>query len=84
MGLYFLRTLKQMKIPPKDDNIALKQDLAEAYLSECSWVESPTYIVAILDSDVSSVSNSMHSPNPANILHKQNGGVMLDSPSVGL
>lgn len=47
-------------------------------------MESPTYIVAILDSDISSVSNSMHSPNSADILHTQNGSVMLDSPSVGL
>lgn len=47
-------------------------------------MESPTDVVAILDSDVSSVSNSMHGPNPANILAKQNGAVTLDSLSVGL
>lgn len=85
MDNYFLMSLQQMKVHRKDDNLALKSDLlAEAYLGECSWVESPTYVVAILDSDVSSVSNSMHGPNPANILQKQNGGVTLDSLSVGL
>lgn len=52
---------------------------AEADLCERSWVESPPYVVAVLDSYVSSVSNSMHGPNPANILQKQNGGVMSDS-----
>lgn len=69
MDACFLKSLKQMKIHRKDDNLALKSDLlAEAYLGKRSWVESPTYVVTILDSDVSSVSNSMHSPNPANIL----------------
>lgn len=56
---------------------------AEADLGERSWVEGPPYVVAILDSYVSSVSNSMHGPNPANILQKQNGGVTLDSLSLG-
>lgn len=60
-----------MKVHRKDANVALKSDLlAEAYLGERSWVESPTYVVAVLDSDVSSVGNSMHGPNPANILQK--------------
>lgn len=69
----------------KEDNLALKGDLvAEAYLGKRSWMERPPYIVAVLDSDVSSVSDSVHSPNPANILHKQNGGVTLDSPTAGL
>lgn len=77
----FPSSLKQMKNP----RLALRSHLlAEAYLGERSWVESPTYVVAILDSDVSSVSNPMHSPNPANILQKQNGGVTLDSFSIGL
>lgn len=85
MDNYFLQSLKQMKIHRKDDSLALKSDfLAEAYLGERSRVESPTYVVAILDSDVSSVCNSMHGPNPANILQKQQGGVTLDSLSVGL
>lgn len=71
--------------PWNDDSFALKSHLrAEAYLCERSRVESPTYIVAILHPDVSPVSNSMHSPDPANILQKQNGGITLDCPSVAL
>lgn len=81
----FLESLKKMTIRRKDENLVLKSDLlAEAYLGERSWVESPAYVVTILDSDVSSVCNSMHGPNPANVLQKQNGGVTLDSLSVGL
>lgn len=52
---------------------------AGADLCERSWVERPPDVVAVLDSHVSSVSDSVHGPNPANILQKQNGGVMLDS-----
>lgn len=34
-------------------------------------MESPADVVAVLDSDISSVSDSVHCPNPANVLQTQ-------------
>lgn len=34
-------------------------------------MESPADVVAVLDSDISSVSDSMNSPDPANVLQTQ-------------
>lgn len=36
-------------------------------------MESPADVVAVLDSDISSVSDSMNSPNPTNVLQTQIG-----------
>ena len=38
-------------------------------------MEGPADVVAVLDSDVSSVSDSMNSPDPANVLQTQTGRV---------
>lgn len=55
------------------------------YLGESSWVESPADVVAVLDPDVSSVSYSMNSPDPTNVLQTQTSCVTLGpapSPTV--
>jgi len=46
---------------------------ASQYLCQCPRMESPADIVAVLDSDVSSVSDSMNCPDPANVLQTQIG-----------
>lgn len=45
--------------------------LAGAHLGEGPGVESPADVVAVLDSDVSSVSDSVNRPDPANVLQTQ-------------
>lgn len=38
-------------------------------------MESPADVVAVLDPDVSSVSDSVNRPDPANVLQTQRGGL---------
>lgn len=53
------------------------------YLGEGPRMESPADVVAVLDSDISSVSDSMNSPNPANVLQTQIGCITLGLPLHG-
>lgn len=72
-----------LKLREADDKV--KQDpVAETYLGECPRMESPADVVAVLDSNISSVSDSMNSPNPANVLQTQSGYFTLGSPSAWL
>lgn len=51
--------------------------LARAHLGEGARVESPADVVAVLDPHVSSVSDSVNRPDPANVLQTQRGGFSL-------
>lgn len=46
-------------------------------------MESPADVVAVLDSDISSVSDSMNSPDPANVLQTQIGCLTQGLPLHG-
>lgn len=50
-----------------------KNPFVNPYLGQGPWMESPADIVAVLDSDIASVSDSMDSPDPANVLQAQRG-----------
>ena len=43
-------------------------------------MESPADVVAVLDSDISSVCDSMNSPDPANVLQTEKGCVTQGLP----
>lgn len=53
------------------------------YLGEGSGMESPADVVAVLDSDIASVSDSMNSPDPANVLQAQIACFTLGLPLHG-
>lgn len=57
---------------------------SETYLGESPRMESPANVVAVLDSHISPISDSMNCPNPANVLQTQIGFFTPESPSAWL